>query len=362
MKFRLCGADYTLSSETVKEKLEHVAPGSIDKYAVRINNRDYPPKQVISVALGISPDKFISTDATRILRNLGFKIHRQDEPRLAIKNESEELFEAFLKSNGLTDFCFQAAQEGTSTKPDYELHFRGESILFEVKQFEATPEDWRQGTRWLDAYEPIRGKIEAGRKQFKDIQGRCCCLVLYNREKPLVDLSWEYIYAAMLGDLVFHVPLGWGPGTSDADQITRGFGGRGKMHRPDAQGRPLAPQNTTISAVLVLEQFRVGQRRFELEVQRKRKELGRSLLLEESLALLEQSRGTERDLSLVQTRVIVHENRYAQKPLRRDLFYGNYNERYGEKDGRIQRIFAGEQIRALEAQEQGENFSETPNQ
>jgi len=165
-EFRLGGADYTLSSQEVKDKLEHFAPGSIDKYFVRINNRDYPPKQVISIALGISPDKFISTDATRILRNLGFKINRKDKPQPVSKTESEELFEAYLKSSGLTDFRFEVPQEGTSSKPDYELNFRGESILFEVKQFELTPEDYRVGFGQFDPYAPIREKINAACKQF----------------------------------------------------------------------------------------------------------------------------------------------------------------------------------------------------
>jgi len=166
----------------------------------------------------------------------------------------------------------------------------------------------------------------------------------------------------MLGDLAFQVPFDPSSFTSDASQATWRFGGRGKMHWHDANGRPIAHQNTTISAVLVLEQLRVGLRRYDLEMRRREKEIGRRLRLEERLTLIEQSRGTERDSSLVQTRIVVHENPCTRNHLRRDLFCSSYGERYGEKDGSIQRIFAGAQILALEAQDQAVKSIEAADQ
>ena len=49
------------------------------KYFVRLNGRIYPPKQVIAAAPQIPPGDFITTDATRVLRNLGYKIERQTD-------------------------------------------------------------------------------------------------------------------------------------------------------------------------------------------------------------------------------------------------------------------------------------------
>ena len=49
------------------------------RYFVRLNGRIYPPKQVIAAAPQIPPGDFITTDATRVLRNLGYKIERQTD-------------------------------------------------------------------------------------------------------------------------------------------------------------------------------------------------------------------------------------------------------------------------------------------
>ena len=49
------------------------------KYFVRLNGRIYPPKQVIAAAPQIPPGDFITIDATRVLRNLGYKIERQTD-------------------------------------------------------------------------------------------------------------------------------------------------------------------------------------------------------------------------------------------------------------------------------------------
>lgn len=48
---------------------------------------------------------------------------------------------------------------------------------------------------------------------------------------------------------------------------------------------------------------------------------------------MEQSAGTERDLSLNRVRVRVHENPHAKVPLDRRLFRGPFDERYGVVEG-----------------------------
>ena len=79
-------------------------------------------------------------------------------------------------------------------------------------------------------------------------------------------------------------------------------------------------------------------------------ELGRELSVEEYLQALEQSAGTERDLSLNRVRVRVHENPYAKVPLDSRLFRGPFDERYGAIDGaeRFGQVYAGSGVADFE--------------
>jgi hypothetical protein len=54
------------------------------------------------------------------------------------------------------------------------------------------------------------------------------------------------------------------------------------------------------------------------------------------------------DLSLSQLRVVVHENPFARIQFPRELFRGPYDERYDGSEGRIDRIFCGNQVEVLE--------------
>jgi len=61
------------------------------------------------------------------------------------------------------------------------------------------------------------------------------------------------------------------------------------------------------------------------------------------------------------TRVAVYENPYARIPLRRDIFLGDYNERYGPEKGSMARVIAGTGIERLEAAQQRVTKSAIPN-
>lgn len=113
-------------------------------------------------------------------------------------------------------------------------------------------------------------------------------------------------------------------------------------------GRAIAPQNRTISAILVLRQYMVGSKRFEIAMKRKETELGRKLELLEFWDEIEHARGTAMDLSLSQLRVVAHENPFARIQFPRELFRGPYDERYAGSEGRIERVFCGNQLAALE--------------
>lgn len=328
--------------------MKHVPPRQLDRYAVRVNERYYPPKQIVAISLELPVTQFTTMDASRILTALGFKIEEVRQVRKELlKNESELLFEAYLKASGVSGYVFEKELPGTTRRPDYAVPWGGREILFELKEFRAEADDLRPGFGAYDPYGPLREKIEAGRKKFKDLDGYCCCLVLYNRDKPLVHLEWQFVYGAMLGNVGFSVPIHMPGQAAPMDKEIRSiFTAGGKMHR-ERDGVPIEPQNQTISAILVLQHVRVGERRFMADLRNRERERGKKFELEEFWEELRKARGTERDVSLRQLRVIVHENPYARVPLTRELFRGPYDERYGGEDGRIQRLFEGDEIARL---------------
>ena len=179
-----------------------------------------------------------------------------------MKNKSELLFEGYLRHHGFRDVDFEPDIQGTSRRPDYRLRSADAEILFEVKEFRADSDDFRSGSGVFDPYPPLREKINAARNKFRELKHCCCCLVLYNVDKPLVLLDWKHIYAAMLGNLGFSVPVDipGNPAPEDAE-IKNIFMSGGKMHRERA-GVPVAPQNQTISAILVVGRVSAGERLF----------------------------------------------------------------------------------------------------
>lgn len=265
------------------------------------------------------------------------------------KTKSELLFEQYLISSGITDFRFEREFQETSKKPDYSLTFFGEEILFDVKEFCPTADDLAGGFGVYNPCGPIRKKIEKAREKFKDLENYYCCLVLYNAGKPLVDLDWRYIYAAMLGNLGLRIPFGpnkrliW-------EEAEPAFQYDGKV-RYEKEGYPPKTRNTTISAILVVDELRIGERRFETARRNRERDLGRSLTSQEFSELIAPFRTKKRNASFSELRVVVSENPYARKPLPRDIFCGHYDERYGYIDAAIGRIFAGVQIKKLEEEE-----------
>jgi hypothetical protein len=151
----------------------------------------------------------------------------------------------------------------------------------------------------------------------------------------------------MLGNLGFSVPIHLPGGPAPVDHAIRHvFTSGGKMIR-ESKGVPVEPQNTTISAILVLCRVPVGGRLFWADVRKREADRGKPFDIEQIFTELELAAGTDRDLGRKQLRVVVHENPYARIPLHPDLFRGPYDERYGGLDGRIQRLFQGAALAAL---------------
>lgn len=265
------------------------------------------------------------------------------------QNESERLFELCLRAAGFGDFAHEPDLPGTTRRPDYMVTLGEQQLLFEVKEFRATAKDAALSGGCFDPYPPLREKINAAAKKFKDLDGYCCNLVLYNQEKPLVFLDWEHIYGAMLGNLGFQVPVSLtGEPVPPEAQVARVFTSGGKMHH-EADGKPVAPKNQTISSVIVVQHLAVGQERFGSHCRQVERSSGRKLGDDEFLRLLDDAKGTPHDPEIRQLRVVVHENPYARIPIPEAVFLGPWDERYGGRDGQIQRVFAGEEVLGLEA-------------
>ena len=83
---------------------------------------------------------------------------------------------------------------------------------------------------------------------------------------------------------------------------------------------------------------------FEAWVKRVEHQRGAKLEIDEIVKEAEAALGTDRDVSLRDLRVVVHENPYARIRIPSELFRGPCDERYGERDRRIQRLFQGDEV------------------
>jgi len=72
--FTIGGNRVSLSRESVQAAMKGVEPETIKKYKVEIGGKWFPIKQVVCIAANLPPAAFISTDAYRILRTLGFQV------------------------------------------------------------------------------------------------------------------------------------------------------------------------------------------------------------------------------------------------------------------------------------------------
>ena len=79
MRFILRGRAYNLSASDVKIKMKRVSPEAIRIHYVVVENRKYPPKQVLSEVLGLNRLQFTSSDAVNILRRLRFTLGYKKE-------------------------------------------------------------------------------------------------------------------------------------------------------------------------------------------------------------------------------------------------------------------------------------------
>jgi hypothetical protein len=250
------------------------------------------------------------------------------------KTQSELLFEEYLRTHGHSDWKDEAPIEGKPTNPDYRLEFNGTSYFFEIKEFEAQPV--RLGSGYFDPYGPLREKVNKVTRQFKHYKEFSCSVVLANPNMAFVIFEPWAIMGTMLGNIGFEVAIG-----EKAEPVDKVFTSGGKM----VNDKQKKPQNTTISSIIVLQPYPLRQDLIRINVKQNEEKLRRRLYMEE---ILEIHDGIPDSPDLRVVRVVVYENPFARIPLSRELFCGNYDERFGNVDGRMSRIFSGEGIKGIE--------------
>ena len=270
------------------------------------------------------------------------------------RSNGEELFEEYLRSQGMGDFVYEMERAGKAKKIDYTLTLERE-YLFEVKDFTYTE---IPGCSAFDPHERLRNRIGELRAQFREYKDWPCCGVLYNDNAHLVDLNTPMIVlGAMYGDLGLTIKINTVTGQMVEGSENQEFLSRGKMllrkHDDSAEVR-----NTTISSLITVRHIRTGYanlcKTLRDNKSRLNFDLGRWINTSRDFDSDEQHLG-----------VIVWENNFARIPLPRDLFRGRFDERYGVDDqGCLQRIYVGDGVleyEALVGEEKSPLFREAAN-
>jgi excisionase family DNA binding protein len=271
------------------------------------------------------------------------------------RNVSELLFEEYAEEYQLGRLEHEPTFPGSTRRVDYRIAHAKYPLWFEVKEFDDDPTLFGSGGGAFDPHVGVRTKITKAAAQFRDYDNECCSLVLFNERTNLVDICTpRIVLGAMLGSVGFVVPFnettGDWSGTKVIDNV---FMDGGKMFHPHIK----TPQNTTISSIIALERFNVGQHELQIEVERKERGEQRSLPLEEHLAILESDR--ERFGRRV-LRAVVYENPHANRPLPPDIFTGPFDERWGQERDVIKQIFIGADLQRLNKTEHELGLDQSP--
>lgn len=270
------------------------------------------------------------------------------------RNVSELLFEEYAEEYKLGRLEYEPIFPGSTRRVDYRIAHVKYPLWFEVKEFDDDPTLFAgSGGRAFDPHVGVRTKIAKAAEKFRDYDNECCSLVLFNERTNLVDICTpRIVLGAMLGSVGFVVPIDTTTGTQSGPVIDNIFMDGGKMFHPHIK----TPQNTTISAIIALDRFNVGQHELQIEVERKERAEQRSLPLEEHLRMLEANRGYARRV----LRTIVFENPHAKRPLPSDIFTGPFDERWGQEGDVIKQIFIGPELQKLNETEHELGLDQSP--
>jgi hypothetical protein len=261
------------------------------------------------------------------------------------KDESEKIFEQYLDSNGFQgEWIHEPEIKGKRKKPDYLLNWKGENYFFEVKELRQKPNEPRAIASSFDPYLSLRKEINEVRKKFKEYKDYSCSLVVFNvcdktfRSNPLI------IVGAMVGNLGILADFDTEKGKTIAGSKRNAFLGGGKMI--NYKGKQ--SQNTTISAIVVLEQF-LDNIEVEKAMINETKKHGNAFDGIEWIQLRQKLHKTHQVRR--EPRLIVVENPYARKPFSEILFNGPFDEHWRWREdlnGKIERLFVGNKLKELE--------------
>ena len=85
MEFRIRGARYAITPESVHDLTRGVEPNATDgrhKYFISLHGRQFPIRQVLQLVTGLTSPGFTSQDAFRILSRLGFEISERRDTKV----------------------------------------------------------------------------------------------------------------------------------------------------------------------------------------------------------------------------------------------------------------------------------------
>ncbi len=74
MEVVLRGQSFSVSVEDVVRVTDGVRPESLVRYAVKLHDQWYPPKQVLSLVTGLPVAAFTTQDAYRTMQRLGLVV------------------------------------------------------------------------------------------------------------------------------------------------------------------------------------------------------------------------------------------------------------------------------------------------
>lgn len=255
-----------------------------------------------------------------------------NNPKASVTTESELVFEQYLQSQSLK---WSRIPESNRKQPDYKLEHGPMTCVFEVKEF-AEPQ-----TKPVGGYSPcppIRKKIQAASKKFKDYRNNCCALVLWNTSIYRSAIP-EVVLAAAFGEKIYinREPLGAQP------SIYRLLG-RAEL-RPDC--------NTSFSAIVTLAPYRLNHVQLEvwrrLDAKRQRGEIIQPSDQYDLSAQVE-SEGVMGSSYEGALRAIVLENPYARIAFPDDLFVGAFDQHWRMESGCFQLSFIGTELQRLKSE------------
>ncbi|MHC4706671.1 MAG: hypothetical protein ACYS8I_06250 [Planctomycetota bacterium] len=260
------------------------------------------------------------------------------------KNESEKVFEQYLDKNGFQDkWTYEPSIPGKRKRPDYLLNWKGEEHFLEVKELRKKPNEptW---PAYFDPYSSLRSEIDEARRKFKEYKGYSCSLVVFNVDDRQARLDPLAVFGAMLGNLGLKMDYDPRKGEAVAESERNVFLDGGKM----INVKRVQPQNTTISAIIVLEEFRDNREIQEALIEEMKKQGGKFTAAEKSDMRM---RLYENHHVRNVPRVVVMENPYARVVFPGDLFSGSFDEHWRWREdlsGKIERLFAGNKLKELE--------------